>query len=98
MAACPGSDCTSRVSAFAHRVCPGRRGRGGFGTVVCHPLPLDPARGQTIMPMPVPGFPEAAMIACLFFVFLVPLAAGGVSPLYRCLLPSRSAGHVMQAV
>ena len=31
------------------------------------------------MPMQVAGFPDAAMIACLFFIFLVPLAGAGIS-------------------
>jgi len=49
------------------------------------------------MPAPVPGFPEAAMIACLFFVFLVPLAAAGISLINAGLGRSRSASHMMMA-
>jgi len=49
------------------------------------------------MPAPVPGFPEAAMIACLFFVFLAPLAAAGISLINAGLGRSRSASHMMMA-
>ena len=50
------------------------------------------------MPMPVAGFPDAAMIACLFFIFLVPLAAAGISLINAGLGRSRNAGHMMMAV
>jgi Amt family ammonium transporter len=49
------------------------------------------------MPTPVAGFPDAAMIACLFFIFLVPLAAAGISLINAGLGRSRNAGHMMMA-
>ena len=49
------------------------------------------------MPMPVPGLPEAAMIVCLFFIFLVPLAGAGIALINAGLGRSRNAGHMMMA-
>ena len=49
------------------------------------------------MPMQGAGFPEAAMIACLFFIFLVPLAGAGISLINTGLGRSRNAGHMMMA-
>src|SRR6266849_10197061 len=49
------------------------------------------------MPMPVPGLPEVAMMACLFFIFLVPLAGAGISLINAGLGRSRNAGHMMMA-
>src|SRR5712671_844491 len=49
------------------------------------------------MPMPVPGLPEVAMMACLFFIFLVPLAGAGIALINAGLGRSRNAGHMMMA-
>src|SRR6266852_9782744 len=49
------------------------------------------------MPMPVPGLPEVAMMACLFFIFLVPLAGAGIYLINAGLGRSRNAGHMMMA-
>jgi ammonium transporter, Amt family len=50
------------------------------------------------MPMQVAVFPDVAMIACLFFIFLVPLAGAGISLINTGLGRSRNAGHMMMAV
>jgi len=47
--------------------------------------------------MPETKFSEATTIACLFFIFLVPLAAAGISIMNVGLGRSRSAGHMMMA-
>lgn len=49
------------------------------------------------MPTPVAGITDAAMIACLFFIFLVPLAGAGISLINAGLGRSRNAGHMMMA-
>src|ERR1700726_749394 len=90
-------DCTSGLTAFTRRIRSGRFGRGRFRTDVCHSLALDPAGGQSIMPTPVAGFSDAAMLACLFFIFLVPLAGAGISLINTGLGRSRNAGHMMMA-
>jgi Amt family ammonium transporter len=43
------------------------------------------------------GIPDAAMMACLFFIFLVPLAGAGISLINAGLGRSRNAGHMMMA-
>jgi Amt family ammonium transporter len=47
--------------------------------------------------MPAPKLPEATIVACLFFIFLVPFAAAGLSIMNVGLGRSRSAGHMMMA-
>jgi len=47
--------------------------------------------------MPVPGLTETATAACLFFIFLVPLAGAGLSLINAGLGRSRSAAHIMMA-
>jgi len=47
--------------------------------------------------MPVPQLTELATVACLFFIFLVPLAAAGLAIMNVGLGRSRSAGHMMMA-
>ena len=47
--------------------------------------------------MPAPRLSETAAIACLFFIFLVPLAGAGISLINAGLGRSRSAGHMMMA-
>jgi ammonium transporter, Amt family len=47
--------------------------------------------------MPIPGLTETAMVACLLFIFLIPLAAAGLSLINAGLGRSRSAGHMMMA-
>jgi Amt family ammonium transporter len=47
--------------------------------------------------MPAPQLSEPATIACLFFIFLVPLAASGLAIMNVGLGRSRSAGHMMMA-
>jgi ammonium transporter, Amt family len=47
--------------------------------------------------MPAAGLPEATTVACLFFIFLVPFAAAGLSIMNVGLGRSRSAGHMMMA-
>ncbi len=47
--------------------------------------------------MPVPGLTETATVACLFFIFLVPLAAAGLSLINAGLGRSHSAAHIMMA-
>ena len=47
--------------------------------------------------MPVPRLTEATTVACLFFIFLVPLAAAGLALMNVGLGRSRSAGHMMMA-
>jgi Amt family ammonium transporter len=49
------------------------------------------------MPLAVPRLSETAMIACIFFIFLVPLAWAGISLINAGLGRSRSAGHMMMA-
>jgi Amt family ammonium transporter len=45
--------------------------------------------------MPVPNLSEAATVACLVFIFLVPFAAAGLSLINTGLGRSRSASHMM---
>ncbi len=47
--------------------------------------------------MPASTLTEATTVACLFFIFLVPLAAGGLALINVGLGRSRSAGHMMMA-
>ena len=47
--------------------------------------------------MPVQRFTEATIVACLAFVFLVPLAAAGIAIMNVGLGRTRSAGHMMMA-
>jgi Amt family ammonium transporter len=47
--------------------------------------------------MPAPKLTEVATVACLFFIFLVPLAAAGLALMNVGLGRSRSAGHMMMA-
>jgi Amt family ammonium transporter len=47
--------------------------------------------------MPPARLPEATTVACLFFIFLVPFAAAGLSIMNVGLGRSRSAGHMMMA-
>jgi Amt family ammonium transporter len=47
--------------------------------------------------MPVSGFTETVMISCLFFIFLVPFAAAGLSLINTGLGRSRNAAHMMMA-
>jgi len=47
--------------------------------------------------MPLPGLTETATAACLFFIFLVPLAGAGLSLINAGLGRSRSAAHMMMA-
>ncbi len=47
--------------------------------------------------MPSPRLTEVTTIACLFFIFLVPLAAAGLALMNVGLGRSRSAGHMMMA-
>jgi Amt family ammonium transporter len=47
--------------------------------------------------MPLPKLTEITTVACLFFIFLVPLAAAGLALMNVGLGRSRSAGHMMMA-
>ena len=47
--------------------------------------------------MPAQKFTELTTVACLFFIFLVPLAAAGLALMIDGLGRSRSAGHMMMA-
>jgi Amt family ammonium transporter len=47
--------------------------------------------------MPAPRLTEVTTIACLFFIFLVPLAGAGLALMNVGLGRSRSAGHMMMA-
>ena len=47
--------------------------------------------------MPAPRLTEVTTVACLFFIFLVPLAAAGLALMNVGLGRSRSAGHMMMA-
>ncbi len=47
--------------------------------------------------MPAPKLTEATTVACLFFIFLVPLAAAGLALMNVGLGRTRSAGHMMMA-
>ncbi len=47
--------------------------------------------------MPFPKLTEVTTVACLFFIFLVPLAAAGLALMNVGLGRSRSAGHMMMA-
>jgi Amt family ammonium transporter len=47
--------------------------------------------------MTSPKFPELTTLACIFFIFLVPFAAAGLSLMNVGLGRSRSAGHMMMA-
>jgi Amt family ammonium transporter len=47
--------------------------------------------------MPAPKLTEVTTVACLFFIFLVPLAAAGLAIMNVGLGRSRSAGHMMMA-
>ncbi len=47
--------------------------------------------------MPAPRLTELATVACLFFIFLVPLAGSGLAIMNVGLGRSRSAGHMMMA-
>jgi Amt family ammonium transporter len=47
--------------------------------------------------MTTPGFSEIAIVACLFFIFLTPLAAAGLALINAGLGRSHSAAHIMMA-
>ena len=47
--------------------------------------------------MPTPGLTEVATAACLFFIFLTPLAGAGLALINAGLGRSRSAAHIMMA-
>ena len=47
--------------------------------------------------MPASGLTETAMIACLFFIFLIPLAGAGLALINAGLGRSHSAAHMMMA-
>src|SRR5579864_1563526 len=85
----------SCLGALACCVCSGWPGRGRPGTRICHSLPSDPARGQTIMPAAT--LPDAALLVCILCIFLVPLAGAGISLINAGLGRSRNAGHMMMA-
>src|ERR1700692_3270931 len=97
MVPCAGRDCAFRVAAFASRVCPGRNFGGSVGIDPRFPIASDSARGKKIIPMPAPKLTEVTTVACLFFIFLVPLAAAGLALMNVGLGRSRSAGHMMRA-
>src|ERR1019366_7380551 len=61
------------------------------------PITFDSAGGKTIVPMPAAKLTEVTTVACLFFTFLVPLAAAGLAIMNVGLGRSRSAGHMMMA-
>src|ERR1039457_6022574 len=92
-----GLDCAPRLAAFARRVCPRRHRRGSFGIDPYFPVPCDSARGKRIIPMPTPRITEIAMVACLFCIFLVPLAGAGLALINAGLGRSRSATHIMMS-
>src|SRR5579864_6994970 len=92
-----GRDCAFCGAAVASRVCPGWYRRGGVGIDPRFPIAPDSARGKRIIPMPSPRLTEVSTIACLFFIFLVPLAAAGLALMNVGLGRSRSAGHMMMA-
>src|ERR1700719_3562482 len=92
-----GRDCALPVASVAGRVCPGRRRRGGAGIDLRFPIAPDSARGKKIISMPAPRLTEITTVACLFFIFLVPLASAGLALMNVGLGRSRSAGHMMMA-
>src|ERR1700739_3847493 len=47
--------------------------------------------------MPAPRLSEATIVACLAFIFLVPLALAGIAIMNVGLGRTRSAGHMMMA-
>src|ERR1700686_39580 len=92
-----GRDCAFRGAVFASCVCSGRYCRRGVGIDPRFSIASDSARGKRIIPMPVPRLTDATTVACLFFIFLVPLAAAGLALMNVGLGRSRSAGHMMMA-
>src|ERR1700722_1477795 len=86
-----------RLATVAGRVCLCRYRRGDIGIGIYFPVPCDSARGKKIIPMPTPGLTETATMACLFFIFLVPLAAAGLALINAGLGRSHSAAHIMMA-
>ena len=45
----------------------------------------------------MPGITETAMVACLFFIFLLPLATAGLALINAGLGRSHSAAHIMMS-
>src|ERR1035441_1027204 len=68
------------------RVCDSRNRRGSAGVDTGSPCPSASAGGKRVTP---------ASVLCLFFIFLVPLAAAGLSLINTGLGRSRSASHAM---
>src|SRR5271169_5612499 len=92
-----GRDCAFRFAAIAGRLCPGRYCGGGVGIDPRFPIASESAGGKSIIPMPSPRLTEVTTVACLFFIFLVPLAAAGLALMNVGLGRSRSAVHMMMA-
>ena len=92
-----GGDCTPRFDGLACARSFRRRSRGSYGTRACFPVPFDSTRGQKVVPMTTPTLTEVASLACLFFIFLTPLAAAGLALINAGLGRSHSAAHIMMS-
>src|SRR5579863_3417425 len=97
MVPCAGGNRVVRIAVLAGRVCPRRRCRGDIGIDPCFSIASDSARGKRIILMPAVKLTEVTTAACLFFIFLVPLAGAGLALMNVGLGRSRSAGHMMMA-
>src|ERR1019366_1008229 len=92
-----GRGCAPRLAAFARRIWPRRHRRGSFGIDPYFSVPCDSTRGKRIIPMPTSGLTEIAMVACLFCIFLVPLAGAGLALIHAGLGGSRRATQIMMS-
>src|SRR5208337_956575 len=89
--------CAAGVAGCARRVCFRRCSRGSPGIDSGLSVPFDSARGKKVVLMITPALTELATVACLFFIFLTPLAAAGLALINAGLGRSHSAAHIMMA-
>src|SRR6267154_1842659 len=97
MVSCACLDCAPWVASFARRIRLCRHCRRSLGIDHGLPVPFDSARGKKVVLMTTAGLPEVVTIACLFFIFLTPLAAAGLTLINAGLGRSHSAAQIMMA-
>jgi Amt family ammonium transporter len=85
------------VSCVEGRIRSGRFCCGGVGIGTYFPIASNTAGGKEIIDMTSSTFTDLTTLACVFFIFLVPFAAAGLSLMNVGLGRSRSAGHMMMA-
>src|SRR3984893_583482 len=85
------------VDETANNLCGCRSRRGNHRTAAACALSYGLGGRNGVTNLPAPMLSEGASVVCVFCIFLVPLAAGGLALLNAGLGRSRSAAHTMIA-